>query len=91
MTIQEIIHQPDRNIKSATIHLNYDEIRDLSNMLVQISKEDNFKTKGYQTLRRDFFLLFELVKNGCIDGWTCTKLYDLHKNIMSDKKDTSPE
>ena len=57
MTINEINHKPDRHTKNATIHLDYDEIRDLANMLCTVvNKQKEFQTEGYKTLHRDFFL-----------------------------------
>ena len=90
MTINEIIHKPDRNTKNATIHLDYDEIRDIANMLCSVTKQNEYQTENYKTLHRDFFLLFELVKNGCIDGFTCEHLSLLNKQINDSKviKDT---
>lgn len=90
MTIHEINHKPDRHTKTAIIHLDYDEIRDIANMLCSITKQQEYQTEGYNTLHRDFFLLFEIVKNGCIDGVTCEHLYNLHKKIKENKpmKDT---
>ena len=90
MTIQEINHKPDRNTKNAIIHLDYDEIRDIANLLCSITKQTEYQTEGYKTLHRDFFLLFEIVKNGCVDGFTCEHLYTLHQKIQENKpiKDT---
>ena len=90
MTINEIIHKPDRNTKNATIYLDYDEIRDIANMLCSVTKQNEYQTESYKKLHRDFFLLFELVKNGCIDGFTCEHLFQLDKKINEGKiiKDT---
>lgn len=62
MTIREIIHNPKSATKQATVTLDYDEIRDISNLLC--------KSKVIGKLRSDMFLLFELVKNGCWDKYT---------------------
>ena len=62
MTIREIIHNPECATKQATVTLDYDEIRDISNLLC--------KSKVTGKLRSDMFLLFELVKNGCWDRYT---------------------
>ena len=92
MIIHEIIHKPDRQTKTATIHLNYDEIRDIANMLCSITKQPDYQTEGYKTLHRDFFWLFEIVKNGLVDGFTCEHLYKLNQKIHDDKlvKNTRP-
>ena len=65
---------------SATIKLNYEELRDLSNLL----RRSEVSTK---TLNRDFFLLFDIVKNGCIDRFTMARLKNLQDDINSEKDD----
>lgn len=84
MTIHEIKHEPDRSIKSAIIHLDYDEIKDIGNLLCTIRDNKECQTQNYKKLRRDFFFLFEIVKNGCIDGFTWEHLYKLNQDIHSD-------
>ena len=84
MTIHELNQKPDIGIKNATICLDCDEIRDIANMLCSVVKhQQEFQTEGYKTLHRDFFFLFEIVKNGCIDGFTCEHLAKLNKAIKA--------
>lgn len=86
MTIKEIIHKPELGIKQATITLDYDEIRDISNLIYEESKkEENLKINSFNKLRRDMFFLFDLVKNGCIDGACVKKLFDLQEIINKNK------
>lgn len=77
MTIKEIIHNPERGIKYATVTLNYDELRDLSNVLCDIEKDENWiKRPSYWKVRRNIHWLFDLVKNGCVDDWSVYTSYD---------------
>lgn len=65
MTILNIDHEAKRSVVS----LSYSDIRDINNLLCE---------SGYvYDLRRSFFLLFELVKNGCIDRFTIEHLGEL--------------
>lgn len=65
MTINNI----DYDRKSAKVTLQYNEIRDINALL--------FESGNISGLRRSFFLLFELVKNGCIDRFTIEHLREL--------------
>ena len=68
MQIREINHHPEMGIKSATVELTYDEIRDIKNALSGSKYEDtNVK----------WFYLFEIVKNGCLDRWAIDYLWGL--------------
>lgn len=71
MTIHEIIHNPEYAIKQATVTLDYDEIRDISNLIC--------KAKVTGKLRSDMFLLFELVKNGCLDKFSLEHALEIRK------------
>lgn len=73
MTIHNITHNPKYGIKNATVTLSYEEIRDIANMLYQTTKDEKTRSEQH-ILHRDFFLLFELVKNGCIDSFTVETL-----------------
>lgn len=76
MTIHNITHNPQYHIKKATITLSYEEIRDIANLLYEASKDENTHSEQH-ILNRDFFLLFELVKNGCIDSFTIEHLNEI--------------
>ena len=65
MTIINIDHDKKR----ATIALQYNDIRDINALLCE--------SGNVSDLRRSFFLLFELVKNGCIDRFTVEHLGEL--------------
>lgn len=78
MTIHNITHNPQYHIKKATITLSYEEIRDIANLLYEASKDENTHSEQH-ILNRDFFLLFELVKNGCIDSFTVEHLNEIQK------------
>lgn len=47
-------------------------------MLYEASKDENTRSEQL-ILNRDFFLLFELVKNGCIDSFTVEHLNEIQK------------
>ena len=77
MTIKEIIHDPKPNVKCATVTLDYDELRDLSNALCDIEKDESWtKRPSYWKIRRNIYWLFDLVKNGCVDAWSAYTNYD---------------
>jgi hypothetical protein len=78
MTIHNITHNPQYHIKKATITLSYEEIRDIANMLYEATKNENTCSEQH-ILNRDFFLLFELVKNGCIDSFTVEHLNEIQE------------
>lgn len=69
MTIEKIEHNPGAS--KATVTLNYKDIRDINNALC--------KDENISELHRYFFLLFEIVKNGCIDRFTIEHLSELLK------------
>lgn len=70
MTINQINSQV--GAKHATITLDYDEIRDISNMMCK------YKVNG--KLRADMFLLFEIVKNGCLDRFSLEHALEIKDN-----------
>lgn len=77
MTINGINSLP--GTKHATITLDYDEIRDISNMMCK------YKVNG--KLRADMFLLFEIVKNGCLDRFSLEHALE----IRDSKTDSNEE
>lgn len=79
MTIREIIHNPKCAIKQATVTLDYDEIRDISNLLC--------KSKVTGKLRSDMFLLFELAKNGCWDKYTLEHALEIRDGKTDSNKE----
>ena len=67
MRIEKIEHNPGSS--KATVTLDYGDIRDINNALCGAG--------NISELRRSFFLLFEIVKNGCIDRFTVEHLSEL--------------
>lgn len=87
MQIKEIVHDPKYNNKYATITLDYDELRDLSNVLCDIEKDECWaKRPHYWKIRRNIHWLFDVVKNGCVDDWSIEHSYDL---LQSEREVTS--
>lgn len=84
MIIKEI--NCNTNFKSATITLYYDELRDISNGLSELSKLDEKRSPEFYKIRRDMLLLFSLVKNGCLDSWTIKRLSDITEKINKEQK-----
>lgn len=81
MQIREIIHDPKYNVKCATVTLDYDELRDLSNVLCDIEKDESWtKRPSYWKVRRNIYWLFDLVKNGCVDDWSVERSYEFLQN-----------
>lgn len=78
MTIESIKHRTDFN--NATVTLNYEEIRDISNLLCEIDKIRPL-SKTEAKLHRDTFFLFEVVRNGCIDSFTIEHLKELQDKM----------
>lgn len=74
MTILDIQHYPSNE---ATIKLTYKELLDLCNIL----NKHAFNSE----LHQNFFLIFELVKNGNIDGFTIAELHKIAKDIYDNK------
>jgi len=75
MTILNIDHEAKR----AVVSLSYGDIRDINSLLCE---------SGYvYDLRRSFFLLFELVKNGCIDRFSVEHLAELLQMEDAAKED----
>lgn len=87
MNIIELKHYPERSIKSAIVRLDYDEIRDIVNILYHACKDEKNKDRtSYHQIHRDMFLLFELVKNSCIDSFTVEQLGKLQDAIKESKE-----
>lgn len=78
MTIESM--KPQTGFKYATVTLNYEEIRDISNLLCDIDKIRPL-SKTEAKLHRDMFFLFEVVKNGCIDSFTVKHLGELQDKM----------
>lgn len=87
MTIHNITHNPKYGIKTATVTLEYNEIRDIANVLYQDTKDEETRSEKH-ILHRDFFLLFELVKNGCIDGFTVETLNKIQEQAKGSEEQT---
>ena len=87
MTINNIKRDDSLKIREATITLNCEEIQNIANMLVAAVKlDENASRPIMHTLNRDFYLLFELVKNGCIDGVTVEYLEKIQEKINKNYK-----
>ena len=78
MTIESM--KPQTGFKNATVTLNYEEIRDISNLLCDIEKI-RLLSKTEAKLHRDMFFLFDVVKNGCIDSFTVQRLGELQNKM----------
>ena len=66
--------------KTATVELNYDEIRCVCNSLYELSKNPNIeKEPNLNTVFKSFIGLFSLVKDGCIPDFELTQMYNLCK------------
>ena len=80
MTIHKIEHDMECNRRKATITLSVEQVMHISNALYGYMKEEH-PTEALLELKRDFFLLFELVKNGCIDSFTVEQLCKYQQKI----------
>lgn len=78
MTIENM--KPQAGFKYATVTLNCEEIRDISNLLCEVDKIRPL-SKTEAKLHRDIFFLFEVVKNGCIDSFTVKHLGELQDKM----------
>lgn len=87
MTIHNIEHNDNYNEKKATVTLNISELQTIANLLCQATKGDTANTTMH-SLHRDFYLVFELASQGCIDGVTVEYLGKLQERIKNseDKK-----
>ena len=59
----------ERGIKHATITLSYEEIRDLSNKLYEVAKND----PKYKDMQKEWHCLHMLVKEGYIERFNWGK------------------
>lgn len=84
MTINKL--NCEANFKSAAITLNYDELRDIANGLYELSKLDVERSADFHKIHRDMTFLFDIVKNGCIDGFSVRQLTQLHEKFDSSRK-----
>ena len=80
MTIHKIEHDMERNIRKATVTLNVEQLMYITNALNKYIKEE-YNTENLLELHRDIYLLFEIVKNGCIDSVTVNHLHELQQKI----------
>lgn len=80
MTIRKIEHDLQGNNRRATITLDVEQIMYISNALCSAVKDEN-ASESLIELHRDMFLLFEIVKNGCIDSFTVEHLAKLQQRI----------
>lgn len=63
MTIKEL----DSKYKTATISLNYDEIRCIKNCLFYLTHyKETEEENNFNTVYADFIMLFSLIKHGMI-------------------------
>lgn len=88
MTIKEL----DSNYKMATISLDYDEIRCLTNCLLYLTRYNGSnKENNFNTVYADFIMLFSLVEHGMIpSGFELEQIYKLthdeEKVVQNDKR-----
>lgn len=80
MTIHKIEHDLQGNNRRATITLDVEQIMYVSNALCNAVKNEN-ASETLLELKRDMFLLFEIVKNGCIDSFTVEHLAEFQQRI----------
>ena len=86
MTVHKIEHDLGRNIRKATVTLNVEQLMYITNALNKYIKEE-YNTENLLELHRDMYLLFSLVKDGCIDSVTVNYLNELQQRIeVLDKK-----
>lgn len=71
MLIYKIESDYERKIYGAKIELNYDELRDLSNILCDAEQLEEWSSRSsFIKLARNIHFLFDIVKNGTVDDWT---------------------
>ena len=80
MTVHKIEHDLGRNIRKATVTLNVEQLMYITNALNKYIKEEH-NTENLLELHRDMYLLFSLVKDGCIDSVTIEHLHELQNRI----------
>lgn len=85
MTIHKIEHDLKSNRRNATVSLNVEQIMYIANALNKYIKDERL-SETLLELHRDFFLLFEVVKNGCIDSFTVEHLGKCQQMIEEFKK-----
>ena len=85
MTVHRIEHNLERNIRKATITLNVEQLMYITNALNKYIKEEH-NTENLLELHRDMYLLFSLVKDGCIDCVTVEHLQELQNKIKELEK-----
>lgn len=84
MNIRELKCGISLNDSSADISLNYNEIRDISSALNKVIEQDLNYLKKYGHIARKMDILFDLVKNGCVDIRTIQNYmesYDTERNL----------
>lgn len=84
MNIRELKCGISLNDSSADISLNYNEIRDISSALNKIIEQDLNNLIKYGHIARQMDILFDLVKNGCVDIRTIQNYmesYDTERNL----------
>ena len=81
MTINKIEHNLQGNPRNATIPLDVEEIMYISNALYQAVKSTENPSPAMLETKRDIYLLFELVKNGCIDSFVVEYLNKCQEKI----------
>ena len=80
MTVYRIEHDWERNIRKATVTLNVEQLMYITNALNKYTKEEH-NSENLLELHRDMYLLFSLVKDGCIDSVTVEHLHELQNRI----------
>lgn len=85
MTVHRIEHNMENNRRKATITLNVEQLMYITNALNKYIKEE-YNTENLLELHRDMYLLFSLVKDGCIDSFTIEHLHELQQKIEEMEK-----
>lgn len=67
MNIRELKCGISVNDSGADVSLNYKEIRDISSALNKVIEQDESCLLKYGHIARQMDILFDIVKNGCID------------------------
>lgn len=97
MQILEIESNRKYKLHSATIVLNYKELRYISNCLYEQSETEEYKDNSeFWEIYRNMSFLFDIVKNGAVDNWTfdsgakmTRRIRDCEKALKEREKDNA--
>lgn len=83
MIIKEM--HSETNAKYATVELDYDEIKNIANGLVELDRINPNRGYDFLKLHRDMAFLFDIVKNATIDS-TLLRILDKIQQRMNEAK-----